>query len=191
MKRNTVNYWVDVGIGIAFTLSAISGLVFLLPVGSGSSAVLGLSYLVWNRLHTWSSLALMAGVLTHLVLHRKWIAGMTRKMLTGGRNAPADAPSESRISRRRFLWLGLGAAVTGIIAAGCALTAGTWPGGAEQADTGDGPVESEVERPAPQRDGVACPRGLVNDPYPGRCRHYTDRDGDGFCDYSAPGSGYN
>ena len=36
---------------------------------------------------------------------------------------------------------------------------------------------------------VACPRGLVNDPYPGRCRHYVDSDGDGICDYSVAGSG--
>lgn len=33
--------------------------------------------------------------------------------------------------------------------------------------------------------------GLVNDPYPGQCRHYLDRDGDGVCDYSVPGSGSN
>jgi len=31
---------------------------------------------------------------------------------------------------------------------------------------------------------TACPYGLVNDRYPGRCRRYTDRDGDGVCDYS-------
>ena len=34
---------------------------------------------------------------------------------------------------------------------------------------------------------VACPLGLVNDPYPGKCRHYVDTTGDGFCDYSVPG----
>ena len=29
-----------------------------------------------------------------------------------------------------------------------------------------------------------CPRGLVNDPYPGVCRLYEDTDGDGICDLS-------
>jgi len=29
-----------------------------------------------------------------------------------------------------------------------------------------------------------CPYGLVNDPYPGRCRRYVDANGNGYCDYS-------
>jgi hypothetical protein len=29
-----------------------------------------------------------------------------------------------------------------------------------------------------------CPYGLVNDPYPGQCRHYIDSSGDGICDLS-------
>jgi hypothetical protein len=29
-----------------------------------------------------------------------------------------------------------------------------------------------------------CPRGLVNDPYPGACRRYVDTNGDGICDLS-------
>ncbi len=29
-----------------------------------------------------------------------------------------------------------------------------------------------------------CPYGMVNDPYPGRCRRYVDRDGSGYCDLS-------
>ena len=33
---------------------------------------------------------------------------------------------------------------------------------------------------------VSCPKGITYDPYPGRCRHYVDRDGYGYCDYSVP-----
>lgn len=36
-------------------------------------------------------------------------------------------------------------------------------------------------RPTPR---VACPFGLVNDPYPGKCRRYVDKNGDGICDLS-------
>ncbi len=39
--------------------------------------------------------------------------------------------------------------------------------------------------------GVACRKGFVNDPYPGRCHQYVDRDGDGICDLSVLGSGNN
>lgn len=38
--------------------------------------------------------------------------------------------------------------------------------------------------PAPQRVATRCPRGLVNDPYPGRCNRYVDKNGNGFCDLS-------
>ena len=38
----------------------------------------------------------------------------------------------------------------------------------------------------PESVTVRCPRGLVYDPYPGRCRMYVDRNGDGYCDYSEP-----
>lgn len=31
---------------------------------------------------------------------------------------------------------------------------------------------------------TACPFGLVNDPYPGACRRYVDRNGNGICDLS-------
>ena len=39
-------------------------------------------------------------------------------------------------------------------------------------------------QPANRRKVATCPRGLFNDPYPGRCRHYIDSNGSGFCDYS-------
>ncbi|HII72618.1 TPA: hypothetical protein HA265_07715 [Candidatus Woesearchaeota archaeon] len=32
----------------------------------------------------------------------------------------------------------------------------------------------------------ACPNGEVNDPYPGKCGSYIDRDKDGLCDYGEP-----
>lgn len=31
-----------------------------------------------------------------------------------------------------------------------------------------------------------CPKGEVNDPYPGECSKYIDTDGDGICDHSQP-----
>jgi len=49
---------------------------------------------------------------------------------------------------------------------------------------------AETEEPAQQEElGVACLFGLVNDPYPGRCRRYTDSNEDGICDCSVLGSG--
>ena len=41
----------------------------------------------------------------------------------------------------------------------------------------------------PDTGPVACPFGLVHDPFPGKCGRYTDRNGNGYCDLSEPGSG--
>lgn len=46
------------------------------------------------------------------------------------------------------------------------------------------PTATPVPAVAPRRTATRCPRGMVNDPYPGRCRHYVDKNGDGLCDLS-------
>ncbi len=52
------------------------------------------------------------------------------------------------------------------------------------------PAAKATATPAAQQAlGVACPRGLLNDPYPGHCRAYVDRNGNGYCDLSELGSG--
>jgi len=37
---------------------------------------------------------------------------------------------------------------------------------------------------AAQQVATRCPRGMVNDPYPGRCHYYVDKNGNGICDLS-------
>ncbi|MCU0519359.1 MAG: DUF4405 domain-containing protein [Anaerolineae bacterium] len=255
MAKPRVNYWVDVLIGVAFLLSAVSGLVFLLPVGSGSTSILGLAYEMWDALHLWGSLAMIAGVLTHLVLHSKWIVAMTQKtfgldkrLAVHDRVArPAPTPG-SVVNRRRFLTLGAATLVVGAILAGGSAALGAVAralvsvvddegdevrarkaaSAKERVETHDNTVGGESEKlsatgeptaPAPSDDLVSpddvtpepepateaevavdptatpapavrmclsCPRGLVNDPYPGRCRLYVDRDNDRICDRSVP-----
>ncbi len=75
-----MNYWVDAVIAAAFSVSAVSGLVFLLPVGQGSVRVLGLSYRIWMHCTSGATSSMIAGVLLHLVLHSKWIACMTQSV---------------------------------------------------------------------------------------------------------------
>jgi hypothetical protein len=76
MNKAKMSYWVDVGIGFAGGISALSVLVFFLP-GDLASGVLGISYQTWNTVHAWSSLAAIAGVGAHLVLHRRWMVAMS------------------------------------------------------------------------------------------------------------------
>jgi len=49
--------------------------------------------------------------------------------------------------------------------------------------------DEATEEPPTVSQRVACPFGLVNDPYPGECPRYVDSNGNGFCDLSEVGSG--
>jgi len=258
MSKTKTNYWIDVVIAIAFVLSATSGIVFLFPA-NGTSA-LGVSYRVWDQVHTWGSLLMIAGVLAHLVLHWKWIVTMTKKtFFSTGAARPASvatsASAGSNLSRREFLRAAsLGAFVMGAAAIGYNSLFGsesssenllevnnsTLPeaqsiplqvipsqsGNSSQLSVPEATAvptqetntiqepaiptavptqESNSIQPAApsqsgpssrfsapsqpsQRTTVSCPKGLTYDPYPGRCHHYVDRDGDGYCDYSVPAS---
>ncbi len=196
MNKATLNYWVDVSIGVAFVLSAVTGLVFLLPANfaSGSSlGVLGISYRLWSEVHTWSSVVMIVGVVAHLALHWKWVVMMTKRMLLpkGARPETVALASGAKVNRRRFLYLGLTMVIAGVVAACHKAVDGILTIEAEQKSNSDGLLPDERTQPSQQEGGVACPRGLVYDPFPGHCRLYTDRNGDNICDYSVPGSGNN
>lgn len=87
--KGRTQYWVDVVIAVGFVLSAVSGIVVYLAPSGGfqggrnpafDRAVLLIARDVWRGLHTWSSIAMAAGVLAHLVLHWNWIKCMTRNI---------------------------------------------------------------------------------------------------------------
>ncbi len=88
MQRARLNYFVDGVIALAFLGSALSGIVFLVPLEwsaltTGTTPTfLGLSFRVWNDLHIYSSLAMMSGVGLHLVLHWTWLLNMTRQIFS-------------------------------------------------------------------------------------------------------------
>jgi len=119
---------------------------------------------------------------------------------------PCTNPTERQLSRRDFLRIGgLALATLGALLTGCR------PSTSDRATSGDntalnregalaaatptaqtGTAQAAVPTATPAATGtvyVACPRGLVNDPYPGHCKLYRDTNGNGYCDWSVPGSG--
>ncbi len=87
MNKATRNYRVDVVIGFAFLVTAISALAFLVPLNwidfsaSTTPTVLGVNYGVWQLLHKWGGIAMLVGVALHLMLHWRWILTMTKKAM--------------------------------------------------------------------------------------------------------------
>jgi hypothetical protein len=201
MSKTKINYWVDLVIALAFVFSAVSGIIFLFPI-SGST-VLGISYNIWDQIHTWGSLLMIVGVLAHLVLHWKWIVAMTKKTFFAPTRPVRPATTTANgvlVSRRQFLRAaGLGAVALGTAAVGYKSLFGSETAAENEALMDDSVVEpvatsipltvlptQNTSTQSAQTTSVACPKGLTYDPYPGKCHHYIDTDGDGYCDYSIP-----
>jgi hypothetical protein len=104
-QKAKLNYAIDVAIGVMFLFSALAGLIlFFAPSGYQggrnpyyNQPVLGLNTHAWDTIHTWSSMAMIAGIGAHIALHWTWIVCMTRKALAVKRRPkqdPAACPIE-------------------------------------------------------------------------------------------------
>jgi hypothetical protein len=98
-----------------------------------------------------------------------------------------------KCDRRHFLQLG-GLVAAGAVLAACGQSTGedtafAQVAGALPTSTSTPAASSTEVQTDAQVLGVACRTGVVNDPYPGHCKHYTDRNGNGYCDLSELGSG--
>ena len=170
MNKARLNYWVDMATGLALVLSAVSGLVFLLPstITAGTQLqILGVGYQTWSQLHTWSSLAMIGGALAHLALHWQWVTAMTKKTLrpaTVGQAADEQAVTRGW-SRRRVLQLGGVALASGAAVVGYKALFGARETPVLAADdsrsssqTGSGASSSQVPVPVkPQTRSSASP----------------------------------
>ncbi|MBN1696725.1 MAG: DUF4405 domain-containing protein [Spirochaetales bacterium] len=88
-NKARLNYIVDIVIGIGFIVSIVSGFVLLFspqggymggrnPGFGGDLLFFGKQF--WKDIHNWSSIAMAAGVLGHIILHWKWFVCMTTSL---------------------------------------------------------------------------------------------------------------
>jgi cytochrome b subunit of formate dehydrogenase len=100
MTKSKMYYFIDLVIAVAFVVSALSGLVlFFAPSGyeGGRNPYYGQTVLLlttraWSTLHTWGSMAMIAGVGAHLALHWPWLVAMTRRLARDLFKPRATAP---------------------------------------------------------------------------------------------------
>jgi hypothetical protein len=180
-RQARINYLVNLALLVSFTLTMVSGLI--ISVLLNSRTLLGLSaeaMRFWQNVHAVSPKMTLVILAIHLVLHRKWIVNACKRYLFNRRRQPVpttaaaypQAAAQSRtpltraehntLNRRKFLKLaGCGAAVAVI-------------GGKLLLVDGAGNVV----------EAATCPYAMINDPYPGACKRYVDKNGNGICDLS-------
>jgi NAD-dependent dihydropyrimidine dehydrogenase PreA subunit len=102
VRRARLNYWIDAVIAVSFLITAVTGVVFLLPLswqaalGLGRPGLLLVPLGTWHWLHDWSGALAAAGVALHFSLHYRWVAHMTRRTFGAGRVERRPAPDARR-----------------------------------------------------------------------------------------------
>lgn len=105
MRKFVKNYITAVTLLLLGTVEAISGFIlwFVLPQGAGSwqggraaiqSTFWSLTRHTWIDIHDWVAIAIVVGIIVHLILHRKWILAATRRVFKTDSPAPATVSIE-------------------------------------------------------------------------------------------------
>lgn len=94
-----VNVLVDFVILISFVLSALSGVYFIFSPDKKHSTVIKFLFspLVWDNLHTWSSIIFITAILVHLILHWKWIRKVTPRVFAPAKKASLNLSMQNTI----------------------------------------------------------------------------------------------
>jgi hypothetical protein len=141
MRRNTLNFLVDVVTLLAIFVMIATGLVirFVLPPGTGGRhgghglALWGMGRHDWGDIHFWASVVLGVFLLVHVALHWSWVCATSRRLITGS----SDAGQLSAAKRNAY---GLASLVALFVVfggftwyAGVAVSETHWPENAEHA----------------------------------------------------------
>lgn len=91
----------------------------------------------------------------------------------------------TKLDRRQFLIVGCGYMLATLVGCGRRNGSDVEATGSLPTATSD-PYEKWSGSGFPAQDGIktGCPFNLLDDPYPGRCQRYVDKNGDGLCDLS-------
>ena len=79
MERIWINYWIDFGLFITFTICGGTG-IMKLPAFVRWFVSIGFPLSTLSFLHDVSGIILIILVFIHLMLHRKWISCMTKRL---------------------------------------------------------------------------------------------------------------
>jgi hypothetical protein len=85
--RSQFNLVVNGVIGLSGLLAAISGLYFMFFPGANGTGMLTTTFLfnrtVWDAIHTWSGIIMIAAAVLHFAIHWRWILKVAGKLIPG------------------------------------------------------------------------------------------------------------
>jgi hypothetical protein len=81
--KTKFNFWFDITIFMTFGVTTITGLMLwlIIPSGRGSGWLIffGLTRHQWVDIHNWAGLAMLIGIILHLILHLPWITCVIKR----------------------------------------------------------------------------------------------------------------
>ena len=193
--RSRLYFAIDAGLLLGFSLILITGLAI--------SSLLSLplaGWLAWRQVHVLASVTTLVLVTAKIGLHWRWVAGTARRLVEPRARADATVRpvpiAPAAVGRRSFLALMGIAGMAAALAACRALDNRTEPSEQNPAPPAPSVSSKPTATDAAPRDAdlappgtaipiapctVRCPNGCS---FPGRCRRYTDQNGNGRCDLS-------
>ena len=101
MKQTELNFWLDIGLFVAFLTTSFTGLLLWLLIPRQTAAVfLGFSRHFWLMAHICGGLASVAGSVVHVIWHREWLKALRKRPI-------ASLPAKLRANRvmNRLVWI--------------------------------------------------------------------------------------
>ena len=101
MKRNTINYGIDVGLTLSFLVIAVTGILRyreLLQFFARRGIYIDTGPI--TEIHRWAGLVLTVLVLGHILLHWRWIVKTTVSLFRRRRPEVAGAASSAQPKER-------------------------------------------------------------------------------------------
>ena len=186
--RVRLNYLVDAALLAGFGLMLVTGLVI------SSWLNLGLdNYTAWKDLHVGSAIGSLAVLAAKIGLHWRWIVQTGQRLVTEVKAEfdprlvlePRTAPNA--ISRRHFLTvltltgISAGVAATNVLSEDKVANAAALPAAASTTGTTTSAAAATTSSTASTSSTctVRCNKGCS---FPGKCRKYTDTNGNKKCD---------
>lgn len=136
MKRNTLNFVIDLLAALAMTATIVTGLLlrFVLPPGSGNRLALwGYGRHDWGDVHFWLAAGVGAVIVLHVALHWQWVCTTAMRCLPGRR------PSSPGLLHRNLVGASLVILLTG------AFGAFVWVASAAVRDSRGGDARLDVD----------------------------------------------